>query len=743
MGFYNEHRVRSMSTSYESNFDELDMLRDTARRFFERPTAGLTSLGELGLLGLLTDEPAGGSGWLPLEASVVAEEAGRALSPLPVFPTLIAAAAAAAATADQLDSLLAGESAGGVARSAQPITLDNGTVSGAATMVGDAVTALIVLIDATGHVAVIDASQPGVTIPGGEGIAERDRRTVEGGLDTTREVTIVTLDRASATLLATDDAKRIVNAATLLACADALGALRQTANVVRQHLVDREAFQRPIASFQAIQHRLADLEVLQSAVAALVEQSALALVVSSSRSDRLISALQTYTSARVSVALDDCIQLSGGLGFTWEWPVHHALRRATIDAAMPQHPSNRIDDLTSGGDPEPSLDRDELDDFRAHARRVIRDSAPGEAREGHRAPNNDAEEAELRAYYRTLYDERLLGAAWPTERGGDPEHRPIHELIITEELIRARAPRPIDQVQLSSHVLLKFGTDEQKDRYLPRIRNADDVWCQLFSEPDAGSDLAGIKGRATLQDDGTWLLSGQKTWTTDGHWAQMGLALLRTSADSTRHAGITAFVVPMDAPNLIVQPMLTIGGAHEFNDVFLDGVVLDADSVVGPVGDGWRVAMSGLEIERFGVGGNVVLHDLLLDDLAILIDELLDSGAPGLTRDEASARLADLTSQAQAAKAFIASHVDRSLAGREQPADAPTAKILHSETYQRISAYGTQLAAANAPLPPAALAAAERLGDAWLWSRAITISGGSSEVMRNIIAKRGLGLPNR
>ncbi len=734
-----------MSTTDTAGLDELDMLRDTVQRFFDDPKATLQSLGELGLLGLLTDEAHGGSGWLPLEASVVAAEAGAALSPLPVLATLIAASAAAATNhyVAELEQLVAGGASGAVARCTRPLDLSGELVSGTATMIGDGDATIIVVFDPNGAVAVVDGSQAAVTFRTDDHLDERNRHTVESGLDTTRAVSIVSFSQASATLLDADVARRIANAATLLTCADSLGALRSSASVVRQHLVDREAFQRPIASFQAIQHRLADIEVLQSAVAALVERSALAIAIDSPRASRLVSAMQTYASARVPRALDDCIQLSGGLGFTWEWPVHHALRRATVDAAIPQHPATRQGDLITGGDPEPSLDGDPQREFRSHARQVIRDSAPGAAREGHRAPTSDAEEAALRTYYRTLYSERILGAAWPADRGGDADHHPLHELIVTEELIRARAPRPIDQVQLASHVLLSFGTDEQKDRYLPRIRNADDIWCQLFSEPDAGSDLAGIKARATLQDDGTWLLSGQKTWTTDGHWAQMGLALLRTSADSTRHAGITAFAVPMDAPGLIVQPMLSIGGAHEFNDVFLDGVLLDADSVVGPVGDGWRVAMSGLEIERFGVGGNVVLHDLLLDDLAALINELLQSKSAGLSRDEAYARLADFTAQAQAAKAFISSHVERSLAGRERASDAPIAKILHSETYQRISAYGSELAAAHAPLPPVALAAAERLADSWLWSRAITISGGSSEVMRNIIAKRGLGLPTR
>jgi alkylation response protein AidB-like acyl-CoA dehydrogenase len=160
-------------------------------------------------------------------------------------------------------------------------------------------------------------------------------------------------------------------------------------------------------------------------------------------------------------------------------------------------------------------------------------------------------------------------------------------------------PRPLDQVNLASGVLLAFGSEGQKAHYLPRIRNAEDIWCQLFSEPGAGSDLAGIGTRARQREDGTFVVAGHKTWTTDGHWAQMGLALARTSSGPSRHAGLTAFAVPMDAPGLDMRPITTMAGAHEFNETFFDDVVLPADAVIGGVGNGWRVAMSGLELERF------------------------------------------------------------------------------------------------------------------------------------------------
>jgi alkylation response protein AidB-like acyl-CoA dehydrogenase len=385
-----------------------------------------------------------------------------------------------------------------------------------------------------------------------------------------------------------------------------------------------------------------------------------------------------------------------------------------------------------------------LNAHRASVRSVISASAPkSEAREGHRAPTTDEEERELRHWYQVMFTEGLSGAAWPVEWGGRPDHHPLFDVITIEELIRARVPRPLDQVNLASGVILAFGTDEQKSIYLPLIRSAEDVWCQLFSEPGAGSDLAGIQTRARLQDDGSFVLSGQKTWTTDGHWAQMGLALARTSIGPNRHAGLTAFAVPMDAPGVVVRPITTIAGAHEFNETFLDDVVVPAAAVLGVVDNGWAVAMSGLELERFGVGGNVAHLDMLIEDLVQVARSLRIDNRMALEHDDIVQIIADLDSETEAAKAFVGHHIHLMLTEQQDEGGAAMAKLLTTETYSRIATYGVHLASSGQVTPtPEADAGLRRLHDAWLWSRALTISGGSSEIMRNILAKRRLGLPS-
>jgi len=375
---------------------------------------------------------------------------------------------------------------------------------------------------------------------------------------------------------------------------------------------------------------------------------------------------------------------------------------------------------------------------------IAKHAPPIEACEGHRAPVDAAQESLLRAWFAALFDAGFIGADWPVEYGGRPDHHPLHDRIVSEEILRARAPRPVEQVNLAAHVLLHFGTEAQKRAYLPSIRSSEHIWCQLLSEPDAGSDIAAIRCRAARQADGTWLLDGQKTWTTDGHWADMGLALVRSDPSSERHHGLTVLLVPLSAPGVEVRPIRTIGDAIEVNEVFLTGVRLPADSVIGEVGQGWSIIMAGLDFERFGIGGNVILLELLIDDLVMLARNLPVDGKPAIEVDDIRQRVAELAVEVEVAKAFIDDHVERLVSGDEKPGDASIAKLSFAETYHTVAAYGAELASSvrlDAPPDSPAYQAKQRLRECWLWSRAYTVSGGSSEMMRNILAKRRLMLP--
>jgi len=208
-----------------------------------------------------------------------------------------------------------------------------------------------------------------------------------------------------------------------------------------------------------------------------------------------------------------------------------------------------------------------------------------------------------RAWQRKLAEAGLAGVTWPREVGGRGLG-PIEQVTVNQEISQAGAPGILDVIGIGmlGPCLIAHGSDEQKGRYLGPMLHGDEVWCQLFSEPNAGSDLAAVQTRAPENEDGGWTLNGQKVWTTNAQFASFGLLLARTDADVPKHKGLTMFVVPMDAPGVTVRGLRQISGEAEFNEVFFDDVKLDADAVVGGVGNGWGTALTVLMYERLTIG---------------------------------------------------------------------------------------------------------------------------------------------
>ena len=208
-----------------------------------------------------------------------------------------------------------------------------------------------------------------------------------------------------------------------------------------------------------------------------------------------------------------------------------------------------------------------------------------------------------RAWQGRLAEAGLAGVTWPKEVGGQGLG-PIEQVIVNQEIGRARVPGILDVIGIGmlGPCLIAHGTDEQKARHLGPMLHGDEVWCQMFSEPAAGSDLAGIQARAEASEDGSWRVNGQKVWTTNAQFASFGLMLARTDPDVPKHKGLTMFIVPMDAPGVTIRGLRQISGEAEFNEVFLDDVELAADSVVGGVGNGWATALTVLMFERLTIG---------------------------------------------------------------------------------------------------------------------------------------------
>ncbi|TQM11377.1 alkylation response protein AidB-like acyl-CoA dehydrogenase [Pseudonocardia kunmingensis] len=388
----------------------------------------------------------------------------------------------------------------------------------------------------------------------------------------------------------------------------------------------------------------------------------------------------------------------------------------------------------------------ELEAFRKKVRAFVAEHAPErKTHAGVRAPEPELMPA-IRAWTAKLYEAGLLGINWPAEYGGRPDAHPLEPFIVVEEITRARTWQPIGAAALASAALIEFGTEEQRVRFLPRIRACEDVWCQLFSEPGAGSDLAALQTRARREgegDDAVFVVAGQKVWTTNGQHADMGYLLARTNPDAPKHKGITAFALDMRTPGVEVRPLREITGTTDFNEVFFDAVRIPAANVIGEVDNGWRVAMSSLGHERSGVAAQGVEMFAVLDDLLGLAENSTVRGRPALEDSATRQSIGELATRAHVNAAMVNLAQSRMLHHTEQPADAPLGKIFFSEVNHDLAAYGVALQGTDGALTEGdpSVAANGWWQDAHLYSRAYTIAGGANEVLRNQVAERGLGLP--
>lgn len=384
----------------------------------------------------------------------------------------------------------------------------------------------------------------------------------------------------------------------------------------------------------------------------------------------------------------------------------------------------------------------ELTEYREQVRDFVSRKAPAaQWYDGIRVPRDPQTEQAVRGWYADLFAAGYLGGSWPASYGGCVDHSPYHDGIVMEEIVRARAPRPIDQVMLAAHLIITFGTPGQQQRYLPRIRSAEDIWCQLLSEPGVGSDLARLSTKAKPLSDGTFRVDGQKVWTTDAQWSQMGVLLARTNPDAPRpHAGLTMFVVDMATPGIDIRPIREMTGSAEFCEVYFDAVILPADSVLGEVNNGWAVANSGLASERAYVGANAVMLELLFDDLIELARVIDQPDGPAIEDPVVRKELADLHSRVVAVQHVARRAVDKLVAGEDVPADGMIAKLAYTELNVALCQYAMKLGC-DGRLGEQGHEVYRRWQQAFLWSRALTISGGSSEVIRNVLATQLLGLP--
>jgi alkylation response protein AidB-like acyl-CoA dehydrogenase len=378
--------------------------------------------------------------------------------------------------------------------------------------------------------------------------------------------------------------------------------------------------------------------------------------------------------------------------------------------------------------------------FRRELRAWLAANRPARAE---RVPHDDASLADefafLRDWQRRLWEAGYVGLLWPREYGGRGA-RPTEQAILNQELARARAPQLLNRVGLNNTgpTLIAHGTEAQKRRFLPKILSGEEIWCQLFSEPNAGSDLAALRTRAEPDGD-RFVVTGQKVWTSYAQLSRWAILLARTDPSLPKHRGLTYLILDMESPGITVRPLRQITGSTEFSEVFLEGVSVPREHVVGAVNQGWEIAMTTLAHER-GTGfafKEQVLQRIAIEELAALARERGRARDP-VVRQEIARGWIDV----EVMRLMNCRTLTRLERGEEPGPESSLVKLFWASLTQRLHQLGLELEGPLAQLVAGSHAIEDgRWQQAFLWSRVGAIAGGTSEVQANIVAQRILGLP--
>jgi 3-oxochol-4-en-24-oyl-CoA dehydrogenase len=664
----------------------------------------------LGWNGLAITEEYGGSGYGLSELAIVLEAQGHELCPGPFLPTVAASlvidrCASGSLRGQLLPGLADGSTVAALGLSGNVAVGSDLVVSGESPAVLGAPDADVLVIAAGGDVVVVDATTSGVTV------------TASEALDTTRSVGAVALRgiALSEDRVLRGAARRARTVFRILAAAEAVGVSWACLEMARDYAKVREQFGRTIGTFQAVKHHLANMLVNAEQTTAATWDAA--------RGDDLDGA---WFAAAVAAALairtqifnaQYNIQLHGGVAFTWEHDAHLYLRRARTLAAVAADGADALVDVVEAQ--RSGLARGasftlppEAEDYRQHAREA--------ATELRSLP-----ESERRDF---LVDSGYLVPHWPKPwgRGADV----VEQLVIEEEFGGVDLP----DLGITGWVTLTIaqaGTDEQRERWVEPVLRGKEMWCQLFSEPGAGSDAAAVRTSAKRVEGG-WQVTGQKVWTSLARRCQWGLATVRTDPDAPKHAGVTMMAIDMNAPGVEVKPLREITGESHFNEVFFDDVFVPDADVVGDVNRGWLVARATLGNERISIGGGLSgTMAFTADDLVKLLDSSPAATAEGYLR-QAGLVIADL----HTLRLLNLRRACRAIAGAEPGPEGNVTKLVLAEQSQRLTELGMELAGTAA-----VVGRMPKLMRSYMGGRAITIAGGTSEISRNTIAERILGLP--
>ncbi len=686
--------------------------RRAARDLLESKTEPMPDfwgdLVNLGWLGLHLPEEYGGSGFTLEELVIVVEEMGRAVAPGPFVPTVIASAVIAAVGNDAtkakfLPGLAGGTMNGGIGLGGS-VTISGSKASGAAGTVLGGGLAQVLLVQAGNDLAIIEV---------GDGV-KMDSPT---NLDSTRRSARVTLDGAAVTVVP-GGRQVFVDLARLILSAEAVGLARECTEFAASYAKERIQFGRPIGMFQAVKHHCANMAVATELATSAVWDAARAAATGGDQ----LSYTAAIAAALSAPAADLCANLNtqvhGGISITWEHDSHLFMRRATTLLSI----------LTPG-----KAAADVVDFTRAGVVRAKAIELPPEAepiRQEVRAFAMSIKGLSATDQRTKLIETGYVMPHWPKPHGRSAGA--IEQLVVEQEFSAAGIQRPNYGITgWNILTLIQYATEDQVARWVGPALTQDVIWCQLFSEPDAGSDAAGIKTKATRVDGG-WLVNGQKVWTSGAHVSGMGFATVRTNPDVPKHQGITTMVIDMHAEGVEVRPLKMTMGGSEFNEVFFNDVLVPDDDVVGPLDGGWTVARATLGNESVSIGGGQGGMSMPGSALVSPFDanpDRLTGGAPRIGRYIAQQHAIGLLNLRSA---------HRAISGAEPGPEGAITKLVLSELGHETAAILTELNGPEAAFMDGAASLSNMLV---LMHRAMSIAGGTSEIKRSQIGERILGLP--
>jgi alkylation response protein AidB-like acyl-CoA dehydrogenase len=683
--------------------------RDAARALLDADSEMLPAfwpkLVELGWLGIHVPIEYGGSGFGFPELVVVLEELGREVAPGPFLGTVTASAVVVASGNDAqrtrlLPGLVDGSCIAAVGTDGALTRAPDGRVNGNAGCVLGGEGAQLLMLVVGDDVVIVDRDAPGVQCQ------------VPKNLDLTRRVAVVSLDD-----VLIDEARVLAGARTAavacvrtLAAAEAAGIAQSCVYAATEYAKVRQQFGRVIGTYQAVKHHCANMLVDAELATAAVWDAARAAGAGGPQFEfaAAIAAAQALPASLRNAQLN--IQVHGGIGYTWEHDAHLYLRRAgALFALFGTDAPDAITRLTNDG-----VSRSLGIDLPAEAE-ALRHEVRSFADRVRSLPSPD----QRRAFIETGY----VQPHWPQPWGRAASA--LEQLVIDQEL--AGVARPNYGIGTWIMLTLIGAADaDQIARWIRPSLEGEYRWCQLFSEPEAGSDAAGIRTRGT-RTDGGWLVNGQKVWTSGAQECNRGFATVRTNPDAPKHAGITMMVIDMHAPGVDVRPLREATGGAMFNEVFFDDVFVPDDDVVGPVDGGWTVARSTLGNERVSIGSGAFTFP------GADLTEMAKTAEPG---SYASVAIGRLLAERQTMRSLNLRSATRAIAGGEPGPEGNVSKLLTAEHVQRVTDLALELLG-----PAAALAGSGSPADALVFTRCLTIAGGTSEITRNQIGDRILGLP--